>query len=246
MPVCQERMIGVKEIAMEVFGTILVGISGVAWTIVYIELIRLGFREKACGMPLFALTLNFAWETIYGIDGLFIGKMFIPAQSVANVVWACFDLFILITWFRYGKQYLPERGKPYFVPFSVMALGFGFVMQFAFYFYCENAEIASIYSAFAQNAAMSVCFLCMLFERKDLRAQSMTIAVCKWIGTLTPTIYGNLEGVNIYILLTGIVCCVLDLGYIYFLSKFRKENPQDRFTIRKNNTVYKNNGDLSQ
>lgn len=207
---------------MELFGVFLVGISGVTWTIVYIDLIRQGFKEKACGMPLFALTLNFAWELIYGIDGLFISKLFIPVQSIANVVWACFDLFILVTWFRYGKQYLPDRGKPYFVPFSILAVVFGFMMQFSFYFYCENAEVASIYSAFAQNAAMSALFLCMVFQRKDLRGQSMVVAVCKWIGTLTPTIYGNLYEINIYILLTGIVCCILDVLYIYFLNHFKK------------------------
>lgn len=212
---------------MDIFGTILVGISGITWTVVYIELIRLGFKEKACGMPLFALALNFAWELLYGIDGLFISKMFIPVQSAANVVWACCDIFILITWFKYGKQYLPERGKPYFVPFSIEAVVFGFMMQFVFYFYCENAEIASIYSAFAQNAAMSVLFLTMLFQRRDMNAQSMTVAVNKWIGTLTPTIYGNLYGVNIYILLTGIVCCIFDLTYIYFLRKFKKESMQE-------------------
>ena len=72
------------------FGNILVAISGIAWTIVYIELIRKGFKEKACGMPLFALTLNFAWEIIYAIDGLFISKSFILVQSIANVVWAFF------------------------------------------------------------------------------------------------------------------------------------------------------------
>ena len=49
-----------------------------------------------------------------------------------------------------------------------------------------------------------------------------TIAVCKWIGTLTPVIYGNLHGINIYILLTGIMCTVFELIYIYFLQKFRK------------------------
>ena len=80
------------------FGNILVSISGITWTIVYIELIQKGFKEKACGMPLFALTLNLAWELIYAIDGLFISKSFILVQSIANVVWAFFDIFILITW----------------------------------------------------------------------------------------------------------------------------------------------------
>lgn len=208
--------------SVDTFGTLLVAVSGVAWTVVYLELIRLGFRDKACGMPLFALTLNFAWETLYGIDGLFISRLFIPAQAVANVVWACCDAVILVTWCRYGRQYLPARGRRYFVPFTLLALAFGVLMQFAFYFYCENAEVASIYSAFAQNAAMSVLFLTMLFQRPDTRGQSMVIAVCKWLGTLTPTIYGNLNGLNSYILLTGLVCCALDLTYIYFLRKFQR------------------------
>lgn len=208
---------------MEIFGNILVIISGITWTIVYIDLIRRGFKEKACGMPLFALTLNFAWETLYGIDGLFISKMFIPAQAIANVVWACFDIFILVTWFMYGKKYLPEEARKYFIPYSIFAIIFGFTMQFSFYFYCESAEIASIYSAFAQNVAMSLMFLAMLFERKELNGQSLLIIICKWIGTLTPTIYGNLNGINIYILLTGILCSILDLVYLYFFLKFKKD-----------------------
>ena len=203
-------------------GNILVAISGIAWTIVYLELVRTGFREKACGMPLFALTLNLAWEVIYAVDGLFGSKSFVFVQSVANVVWACCDIFILVTWFKYGKQYLPDSAKNCFVPYSTIALIFGFVMQFAFYFYCETPEIASIYSAFAQNATMSVMFLTMLFQRDNTKAQTLTIAICKWIGTLTPVIYGNLHGINIYILLTGIMCSVFDIIYIYFLRKFRK------------------------
>ena len=47
---------------MNTAGLILVGISGICWTIVYIELIRNGFKDKACGMPIFALGLNIVWE----------------------------------------------------------------------------------------------------------------------------------------------------------------------------------------
>ena len=207
---------------MELIGNILVATSGIAWTIVYIELIRTGFKEKACGMPLFALTLNIAWELIYAIDGLFGSKSFILVQSIANAVWALLDVFILVIWFKYGKEYLPYKAKNYFIPYTLLALIFGFVMQFAFYFYCETPEIAAIYSAYAQNAAMSIMFLTMLFKRNNTKAQTMTIAVCKWIGTLTPTIYGNLYEINIYILLTGIMCSLFDLIYIYFLWKFSK------------------------
>lgn len=37
---------------MEIFLTL---VSGIAWTIVYIELIRKGFKDKTCAMPLYAL-----------------------------------------------------------------------------------------------------------------------------------------------------------------------------------------------
>lgn len=96
---------------MNLIGNLLVAVSGIAWTIVYLELIRTGFKEKACGMPLFALTLNLAWEVIYAVDGLFVSKSFILVQSIANVVWACCNIFILVTWFKYGKQYLPDKAK---------------------------------------------------------------------------------------------------------------------------------------
>lgn len=208
------------------FGNILVSISGITWTIVYIELIRKGFKEKACGMPLFALTLNLAWELIYAIDGLFISKSFILVQSIANVVWAFFDIFILITWFLYGRQYMNEKSKKYFIPYTILAIIVAFTMQFAFYFSCSTSEIASIYSAYAQNVLMSIMFVAMLFKQDNTKAQSLTIAISKWIGTLTPTIYGAIYavdlGLNYYVLLTGILCSVFDLIYIYFLYKFNK------------------------
>ena len=70
---------------METTGNILVAISGIAWTIVYLELIRTGFRQKACGMPLFVLTLNLAWEVIYAVDGLFVSQSFIFCRSFARL-----------------------------------------------------------------------------------------------------------------------------------------------------------------
>ena len=42
---------------MVMFLTVL---SGVCWTVVYLDLIRLGLRDKTCGMPLFARGLNIA------------------------------------------------------------------------------------------------------------------------------------------------------------------------------------------
>lgn len=72
---------------------------------------------------------------------------------------------------------------------------------------------------------MSVLFLVMLFRRDDTRAQTLPIAICKWLGTLAPTIYGQLNGNPAagFILITGLVCCVLDIAYICLLRKRKRE-----------------------
>lgn len=209
---------------MPITGIVLVGISGICWTIVYIELIRCGFRDKACGMPVFALGLNIVWEFLYSIDGFFISKEFMTAQNIADLAWAICDVVILVCWFRFGKQYLPDNAKKYFFPFTALVLIVCTGMQFAFYLYCDTATQASIYSAFAQNVAMSVMFLTALFQRDTTKGFSLTGAICKCIGTLTPTIWGCVEvgGIQIYIFITGMLCLMLDLIYIFFFARAEK------------------------
>lgn len=200
---------------------ILMILSGICWSIVYIELIRGGFKDKTYAMPLFALGLNFAWETLYSVDQLFLGSE--PLQGVVNLIWAALDAIIIVTYFKYGREYFPEKAKKYFVPFSILAFVSCFVMQFAFYFQFHKVP-ASQYSAFAQNAAMSVLFLVMLYQRGNTRGQTLLMAIAKCIGTLAPTILGGLiESFNIYILLMGIICLVFDVLYIVALHSFKKE-----------------------
>lgn len=211
---------------MNIIGLLLVSISGICWTIVYIELIRNGIKDKACGMPLFALGLNIVWEFLYSFDGFFISKEFIMIQNIADLAWAFCDVFILICWFKYGKQYLPDIAKKYFIPFTTLSLIVCIGMQMAFYLYCNTATEASIYSAFAQNVAMSVMFLTALFERGNAKGFSLLGAICKCIGTLTPTIWGCIEagGIHSYILITGTLCFIVDIIYIFFLIKMNKNH----------------------
>ena len=52
---------------------------------------------------------------------------------------------------------------------------------------------------------MSLRYFSMLMQRKSDKGQPMTIAVCKCVGMLTPTIYETIEG-NWFILVTGVIC----------------------------------------
>ena len=105
------------------------------------------------------------------------------------------------------------------VMISCIALQVLFVTEF-------GMEEGEKYSAYIQNVAMSIAYLYMLNRSSSSKGQTMTIAICKCIGTLTPTIYVTLEG-NIFILTTGIICFILDLLYIYFLHIVQKREISD-------------------
>lgn len=204
---------------MELFLTLL---SGICWSIVYIELIRQGFKDKTYAMPLFALGLNFAWEVIYFSNGFLFGAMG-EVQTWVNLVWAVLDIVIIYTFFKYGREYFPKKAKKYFVPFSILVFATCFVLQLAFYLHFEHVPTgAASYSAFTQNAAMSIMFLTMLFIRGNTRGQTKLMAVAKWIGTLAPTIlFGVITQFNIFIVLMGVVCSVFDIIYIVALCKWK-------------------------
>jgi hypothetical protein len=196
---------------MQLFLTIA---SGLAWTIVYIEAIRLGFKYKTYAMPVAALGLNIAWETIYGVHGL-IGT--ISAQSIINILWAAADVVIVSTFFRFGRAELPKFvTRPLFIGWGVLIFGTSYAVQALFigqFGWTEGAR----YSAFLQNLLMSGLFIAMLVARRGTRGQSLVIAVAKWLGTLAPTILigglGNLP----FILWIGLLCSLFDLIYIGLL-----------------------------
>jgi hypothetical protein len=226
---------------------ILTIISGLCWTIVYVDGIRIGFRDRSYAIPFYALALNIAWELLYTALGF--RHQGATVQNVINAVWFTFDIGILYTYFRFGRKDFAGRifdpsayadgtdpqahasadtvgSALRFVAWSVLGLITAFAVQYAFRREFGIGKGAS-YSAFAQNLLMSVLFIAMLARRGSREGQSLTIAVNKWIGTLAPTIlYGALgEGDfphgNFLILTLGIFCSVFDLVYIWLLARTR-------------------------
>ncbi|WP_267202409.1 hypothetical protein [Limosilactobacillus kribbianus] len=198
-------------------------VSGIAWTIVYIECIRLGFKEKAYSMPLFALALNIAWEGIYS----FVDLQSFSAQTIANLVWFACDLLIVYTYFKFGRKEFSANSQRFFVLISITVFATCLLIQLAFYWQF-GLRYGSRYSAFLQNLVMSLLFIAMLFKRDGKRGQSMTIAVAKWLGTLAPTILmGVLQEVNVYVIICGALCSVFDIAYIVLLARWPKLSRQN-------------------
>ncbi len=205
-------------ITMVLFLTLL---SGVAWTIVYVVSIRIGFTQKTYAIPLAALALNIAWESIYTVNGLITDR---SVQTYINLAWCLADVVIVYTFFRYGRRELPRfvnRGM--FIGWGVAVIAAAYVVHLLFIMEFDWSAAAR-YTAFLQNALMSGLFIAMFVARRGPRGQSVVIGCAKWIGTLAPTIaFGALAG-SAFILGLGILCSVFDLVYIGLLL-WARQNP---------------------
>ena len=203
---------------MELFLTLA---SGLAWTIVYVEAIRVGFRYRTYAIPAAALALNFAWELIYSVYGLRIDPA--SAQTIVNLAWAAADIAIVYTFFRYGRAELPGFvTRPLFIAWAVLLFAAAYAVQ-GLFIVAFGLHDATRYSAFLQNALMSGLFVAMFVARRGLRGQSLTIAIAKWIGTLAPTILFGVIEASPLILGLGIVCSAFDLAYIWLLIWARRD-----------------------
>src|SRR6185295_10397826 len=197
-------------------------LSGICWTIVYLEGIRIGLRDKSYAIPFYALALNFAWELLHSIYGFRAG---VSVQAIINAVWFVFDCGILYTYYKHGRKYFPTTlPANAFVIWSVIGLMTGLCVEYAFIVEF-GVSVGAGYSAFLQNLLMSVLFIDMLVRRGGKEGQSLTIAVNKWIGTLAPTIlfgilgHGGFPNGSVLILVLGISCSVYDQIYIWMLKK---------------------------
>lgn len=209
---------------LEAIKIILTVVSGICWTVVYVEGIRVGFRDRSYAIPFYALALNFAWELLHTVFGFRTG---VSLQTIINAVWFTFDVGILYTYFKYGRKYFP-RNLParWFIGWSILGLLTALGVEYAF-IREFGVAVGAGYSAFLQNLLMSVLFINMLVKRGSREGQSLTIAVNKWIGTLAPTILFGIVGDggfpkgSFLILVLGIFCSIFDLTYVRLLFRMK-------------------------
>ena len=193
-------------------------VSGVAWTVVYADAIRIGFRDRSYAVPAAALGLNFAWETVYAARSVATGM---STQGIFNIVWGLADVVIVYTFLKFGRSELPSWvTQKLFIGWAILlgvtsfALQLLFILEFGW-------EDAPRYAAFLQNLLMSGLFIAMFVARRGSRGQSLLIAVAKWIGTLAPTIVFGWYGGSPLVLGVGILCSAFDLAYIGLLWRAR-------------------------
>ena len=200
-------------------------LSGLAWSIVYIDAIRIGLRDKTYAMPFWALALNIAWEFLYATFGLKAAGF--TEQIAINFIWFLLDIGLLYTYIRFGKKHFPFMlQKSWFGAWTLLILATAFIIQYSF-IHEFGLLMGAVYSAFLQNLLMSVLFIGMLAQRNSSEGQSLLIAIAKCIGTLAPTILmgalgmKNLMLANPLVLVIGGLIFFFDLLYIWLLLKTR-------------------------
>ena len=203
-------------------------VSGLAWTAVYVDAIRIGFRDRSYAIPAVALGLNFAWETVYAAHSVAAG---ISTQGVFNIVWGLADVASVYTFLKFGRSELPAWvTQKLFIGWALLLGVMSFAVQLLFVVEF-GWEDAPRYAAFLQNLLMSGLFIAMFVARRGSRGQSLLIAVAKWVGTLAPTIVFGWYGNSPLILGVGILCSIFDLAYIGLLWRARSWAPATRLPM---------------
>ncbi len=192
--------------------------GGLCRVFAYVEMIRLGNRDKTYCMPLFALGLNFAWDTVYSVEGI----RDIQMQTIFYIGCLILDAAVMYTYFKYGRERFPEQLRKKFIPLSIAVFIICFGLQSAFY--CQfDIRPAAQYSGFLQNVLTSLLFIHMFYTRSDTRGQSLSIAAAKGLGTLASVVLqGYVEMTNPYILICGAISLAADIYYIVLIAGARR------------------------
>jgi hypothetical protein len=154
-------------------------LAGIFWLATYLGIIWRGFKDRSYGMPLMALGMNISWECLFSF-------VYPPMPALAKYcvrAWFLLDIPIAMQCLLYSRnEFKHTLAKEYAHIVFTVTMGICFALVLGFI--REFKDFRGVYSSFGTNVLMSVCFVLMLINRDDLRAQSIYIAVFKWVGTL--------------------------------------------------------------
>jgi small basic protein len=158
---------------------ILAGVVGDSlWIAAYIMIIVKGFKDRAYGVPMVALALNFTWEFIYAI-------VYPPVGTISTILrwsWFVTDAVIVYQFFRYGRenQTIPEA-RQYFLPMAIFTFVAAYFGQLTYHWHFHDRW--GYQDAFTINLLMSILFVYFFFDRIGLAGLSYGAAWCKMLGT---------------------------------------------------------------
>ena len=151
-------------------------VGGTMWAVVYALLIKRGFQDKACGMPVLVLCINFGWELL--------ALTLRPVPEITPTAYLCvpLDAVIFVQCMMYGPDdFEAPVIRRFFRPIVLSTLVY--MTAVVFLFETRFHDEFRYASAYLDNLTMSALFIAMLLRRGNVRGQSMYIALCKLVGT---------------------------------------------------------------
>lgn len=163
----------------------LVGAAGcICWVVAYVLIVRRSHLDRANGLPMVAVALNFSWEILAS----FVFPNPVALWHTFDRVWLAVDVVIVWQTLRYGAafQRIPEIRRHFTVVFFVV-FALGLVGQYTFV--ADYPDRLGLVVAFMINLVMSILFVIMYFDRRDdRRGISVGGAWFKMLGTLGTSI----------------------------------------------------------
>lgn len=173
------------------------------WSLTYIFLIIYALVFKRHGIPLIAICLNFAWETIALAGSILF--MRISGPMIIHISWFTLD-FVIITLYLFKEKNSPEKTKKAFISAYLIFIIF-FIILF------KNGYM--LISSFCIDLIMAIAFLCfVLFQHVRKHWISYTIAVTKLLGDIMAwQFYKEYPGINSI----GILVLICNIAYLLIL-----------------------------
>ena len=151
------------------------GMSILAWILVYVLMIRRGFIDKSYGMPVTALCFNLAWEFYF----TFLGN-FPMTSRIGNGLFFVLDLGMFYTCLRFGKDDFDwPIFKRNFFTFIALMIPVSFVMIRTYVTaFHDYGMLVTLYAQLLYSTLLPA----MLIRRDSVKGQSFYIGLFILIG----------------------------------------------------------------
>ena len=194
------------------------------WSLTYVFLIIYAVKFKQHGIPLLAILLNFAWETValtYSIRAMQISGPFI-----IHIAWFSLDSIIVALYFHEKKS--SKKQKLMFL--------LGYAVSTAFLVFLFKYDYMLL-SCFCIDLIMAIAFLAFIFyQRVYKHLISYSISILKLLGDLFAwQHYKNAEFINII----GILVLACNIVYLIVLI-YKKTD--DAFLKDKHKIIFHRRG----
>lgn len=204
---------------------LLFGIGCFLWVIVYIIVIKNIHKYQFIEIPLMAIAINFAWETLWSwVFTTNMGELYVWGYRI----WFFLDCYIVFNTFKYGWKQLEAGFNKKNLPFIFMGAYVAWLI--ILYFFSVKFDIPQSgmggYGGYWCNLLMSSIYITFLIRINNLQYFSFWNAILKGLGTFLVTLFciNHAQWKGEYFLYSlGIATALLDVIYIYLVYTMKKK-----------------------